>query len=147
MSWKNRLLNKLESNQTADQIKQVFDNLQGTFGEAAHKKNLEYAKRILAGEDPNDVLQGLKVGGAMWNAVMTLVNNAKNQKQISLSDLSNQVSDINWHSIYNWFSERYKKNPQDPKTIEIGKALYQAAISKNMKILNPYVNEFRGKLN
>lgn len=40
-------------------------------------KNIEYAKRIIAGEKPEVVMDGIKVNGVMWNNVMNIVQQLK----------------------------------------------------------------------
>lgn len=64
-------------NDTAQQVQGAFNDLRGAYKQGADAKNLEYAKRIVAGEDPTVVMQGLRQGGAMWTAVMQQVEQLK----------------------------------------------------------------------
>lgn len=59
-------------NQTPN-FKGMFDGIAGGFDQAKAKKNDEYARRIIAGEDPKQVMQGIVPNGAMWTAVMNRV--------------------------------------------------------------------------
>lgn len=55
--------------QTAADVKEAFKQLGGAFSEGANAKAREYAARIKGGERVEDVLQGFREGGPMWNAV------------------------------------------------------------------------------
>jgi hypothetical protein len=57
-------------NQTAADVAAAFDALGSGVQQGASDKQTEYAQRILAGENPADVMQGIKQGGAMWTLVM-----------------------------------------------------------------------------
>lgn len=66
----------LEENM-ASQIQGAFGALGSAITSSADQKTLEYAQRILKGEDPNYVLQGIKPNGAMWSSVMKKVQELK----------------------------------------------------------------------
>lgn len=110
-------------------------------------KQEEYAKRIIAGEPPEQVLQGQKPNGAVWNLVMQRVAKLKQQQQpqqpqIKLSDFEDKVGDINWHSLYEIFVRQHSRNQNDPKVMQLGQALYQAAQSNNMSVIQPFVQQY-----
>lgn len=58
-------------------ITQVFQGWGDAIKKSGQAKNLEYAKRIIAGEKPESVMDGIRVNGAMWNSVMDLVQKLK----------------------------------------------------------------------
>jgi hypothetical protein len=66
---------------TANDVKSGMDALSGGLKHGMEEKNLEYAKRIVAGEDPNVVMQGIKINGIMWQRVMQKVAELKGQQQ------------------------------------------------------------------
>ena len=80
---------------TAGEIKNAFDSFGGAFKQGMDEKNTEYANRILAGERPEVVLQGMRPNGAMWNAVMQKVQELQQtnqpQTQFSISGLENKL--------------------------------------------------------
>ena len=59
-------------------------------------------------------------------------------KQVSLSSLADQISDPDWHQLYDVFSNQYQKFPNDPQVSQLGQALYQAAQTGNMSGLQPF---------
>jgi hypothetical protein len=59
------------------EIAQVFQGWGDGIKKAGQAKNLEYAKRIIAGEKPEVVMDGIRVNGVMWNSVMDLVQQLK----------------------------------------------------------------------
>lgn len=92
--------------QTGTQIKNAFKSMGDGMREGADEKATEYAKRILAGESPDVVMQGFIPNGAMWNSVMKRVQELqqanKNQQmksptaqpqpeQFSISSLENKL--------------------------------------------------------
>jgi len=74
-------------------IEDAIGGLGGAFKAGAEAKALEYAKRIISGEDPNVVLQGMKPNGAVWTAVMAMVEKLKggDQGQISISGIEQKL--------------------------------------------------------
>lgn len=81
---------------TAQDVKKGFDALAGAFKVGADEKNTEYAKRIISGEAPEVVLQGMRPNGAMWNAVMQKVQElqpktASATTQFSVSGLEDKL--------------------------------------------------------
>jgi hypothetical protein len=150
--------NAYNPQQTADQLKAVFDGMAGGAAQGANDKQVEYAKRILAGESPEQVMGGsFKPGGGAWNAVLAKVQELRAQQKPaaaaqpaaqpaagnSLSAFANTITDINWHTLYNTFSRQYQGNPKDPKVQQLGQALMQAATSKNMSGLQPFLGQAR----
>lgn len=61
----------------ASQMQNSFTSLGNPITGAADQKVIDYAQRILKGENPNMVLQGQKTNGAMWNSVMKKVEELK----------------------------------------------------------------------
>lgn len=88
-----------ESNDTAADVAAGFDALRGGFKDMTERKVMEYAQRVMNGERPEDVMQGLRVGGAMWQAVMAKVAELQGQQQpkssqgpqLSVSDLERRL--------------------------------------------------------
>jgi hypothetical protein len=66
-------------------------------GSSFDEKNDQYAKRIIAGEDPHVVMSGVRVGGVMWQKVMQRVEEIKAgnkpvaSNQVSVSDLEKRI--------------------------------------------------------
>jgi hypothetical protein len=63
-------------------------------------------------------------------------------KTVSLSTLAPQVSDTNWHSLYDYFAQRQPKTPNDPAIKELGATLYQTAQNNNFNALQPLVAKY-----
>jgi hypothetical protein len=127
----------------ADDIRHAMNGIAKGVGPAADNKVEEYAKRIIGGETPEDVLQGLKPSGAMWNSVMSRVQELKGPSRVvSLSDLASGVADIDWHRLYEIFARQHKRNPGDPSVVELGGALYQSANTGDYKILLPFKQKY-----
>jgi hypothetical protein len=127
----------------ADDIRHAFDGIGGGVGPAADKKAEEYAKRIIGGETPEDVLQGLKQGGAIWNSVMSKVEELKGSgRVVRLSDLAGGVDDTDWHRLYEIFARQHSRHPQDPSVTELGVALYQSAKTGDYGILDSFKRKY-----
>ena len=63
-------------------------------------------------------------------------------QQISLSSFADKVGDPDWHQLYDVFVQQHQKHSNDPKVMELGQALYQAAQSNNMSSLKPFVQQY-----
>lgn len=73
-------------------------------------------------------------------------NQAPSQpKQISLSTMADQISDLTWHQLYDVFSKQHQRFPSDPKVGQLGQALYQAAQSGNMSGLQPFKQQLQAQ--
>lgn len=129
----------LENQGQLQGINGAFQGMVSGIGEQAAKKVEEYAKRIINGEDPNQVMQGIKLNGATWNLVMQKVQELKaqgnQQGKVSLSDFASKITDIKWHQVYDAFARRYRMNPTDPNVGQIGQSLYQAAMTNDMSLI------------
>lgn len=64
-------------NQIANDIHNLFSGNKEAFQANTNQKNIEYAKRIIAGEKPEVVMQGITPNGPFWNAVMQQVQALK----------------------------------------------------------------------
>jgi hypothetical protein len=127
----------------ADDIRHAMNSIAKGVGPAADRKVEEYAKRIIGGESPEDVLQGLKPGGVMWNSVMSKVQELKGSgRVVRLSDLAGRVDDIDWHRLYEIFARQHERNPGDPSVVELGGALYQSANTGDYNILVPFKKKY-----
>jgi hypothetical protein len=69
----------LDEMSTADQITAGFKALGGATGAGVSEMTEKYAQRILAGEDPNQVLAGQRPNGAVWTSVMNRVKQLQQQ--------------------------------------------------------------------
>ena len=138
-----KTFNEWLTEDAADDIRYAFDGVGRGVGPAADKKVDEYDKRIIGGETPEDVLQGLKQGGAIWNSVMSKVQELKGSgRVVRLSDLAGGVAEIDWHRLYEIFARQHKRNPGDPSVVELGGALYQSANTGDYKILLPFKQKY-----
>lgn len=88
------------------QIEDMFSQMGEGVHEAAKNKQMEYAKRISNGEKPEDVLQGIKPNGAMWNEVMKYV---KKEPESAKPD----------HPVYDTVKTDKKK--EEPKLTRYGR--------------------------
>lgn len=130
---------------TADDVTAGFKTFGSGIGLGAEQKRDEYAKRILNGESPEQVMIGIRPNGSMWNLVMGRVGELKRGQaapQVSLSSLAGKVSDLNWHQVYDVFARQHSKVPNDPEVQKMGQALFQAAQSGNMNIIQPYIQKY-----
>lgn len=64
---------------TADQLTGMFDAMGQAAGAGISDMNDRYARRIVAGESPDQVLAGQKPNGAVWTAVMNRVKQLQGQ--------------------------------------------------------------------
>lgn len=58
----------------------------------------------------------------------------------SLGSLAGKVGDPDWHTVYDVFARRFRKNPKDPETQKMGSALYAAGTSGDMGKIKSYVD-------
>ena len=137
-----KTFNEWLNEDAADDIRHAINGIAKGVGPAADKKVEEYAKRILGGEAPEDVLQGLKPSGAIWNSVMSKVQELKGSGRVSLSGLAGGVVDIDWHRLYEIFARQHERNPGDPSVSELGRALYQSANTGDYNILVPFKKKY-----
>lgn len=84
--------NWLQENDTANQISNAFAGMAGGIDSGVQDMNMKYAQRILAGERPEDVLQGLKVNGHVWTSVMALVQQLRAKQAPQPQQTPQQVS-------------------------------------------------------
>ena len=78
----------------------------------------------------------------MGQAAAAPVQQQAQPQRVSLGDLGKQVTDPNWHHLYDAYARMYQRHPQDQQVQQLGVALYQAAQSKNMQGLQPFAQKY-----